>query len=197
MGSVEIDFKIIRNITDKEQLRIEDALYLYLLYEKEPIEASLILEVYVKDDVFTFLKSMETRELLKIVGENLPEDIIFREKFINLVVSRNLKNKVNVDFDEFWDVFPITTIDGRPLRPVNKEFKGILTRDYEVCKAKYLKIVKTSELHEFIIKVIKHLASIKDTKYMNNMETYINQRVWEKDSIKLNKPSKKDYGEVV
>ena len=87
----------------------------------------------------------------------------------------------DVNFDEFWDIFPITTPSGRILRASSKVWRNAPTRDYEVCKKKYLSKVKDVESHNKIISIIKARIESKDYEYMNNMETYINQSKWQQD----------------
>ena len=87
----------------------------------------------------------------------------------------------DVNFDEFWDVFPTTTPSGRILRASSKVWRNAPTRDYEVCKKKYLSKVKDVESHNKIISIIKARVESKDYEYMNNMETYINQSKWQQD----------------
>ena len=86
-----------------------------------------------------------------------------------------------VNFDEFFEAFPATTSDGRVLRSANKIFRGALTRDYVVCKKKYLSKVKSKEVHDEIVSIIKARVASGDTKYMNGLEVYINQENWSKD----------------
>lgn len=91
-----------------------------------------------------------------------------------------------INFDEFWDVFPVTTPSGRVLRAAGKEWRGEPTRDYVVCRKKYLTKVKTEEAHKKIIQIIQARVTSKDYEYMNNMETYINQSKWQQDVKYLN-----------
>ena len=59
-----------------------------------------------------------------------------------------------------------------------------MTRDFESCYKKYRSKVKDLSEHEDVIKATK--AMLYDYKrrgameYMQNLETYINQRTWEK-----------------
>jgi len=86
-----------------------------------------------------------------------------------------------VNFDEFWEVFPVTTPSGRILRASKKMWIGKPTRDYEVCRKKYLAKVKSVEIHNKIIQIVKARVASKDYEYMNNLETYINQQKWQQD----------------
>jgi hypothetical protein len=86
-----------------------------------------------------------------------------------------------INFDEFWEVFPVTTPSGRVLRAANKESRGKLTRDYDVCRKKYLAKVKNKDLHAEIIEIVKARVFSKDYEYINNIETYINKQKWQQD----------------
>ena len=99
-----------------------------------------------------------------------------RSKAIDL-----FKSRTSINFDEFWTAFPYTTPNGRVLRAENKEWAGKPTRDYLVCKKKYLAKVKNPEAHNLIVRIIQARVDSGDYNYINNMETYINQEVWQKD----------------
>lgn len=86
-----------------------------------------------------------------------------------------------INFDEFWDAFPSSTPKGRPLRAGSKEWGGNPTRDYTVCKKKYLAKVKNIPTHNKIVAVVKARVATGDYEFMNNMETYINQQKWQQD----------------
>jgi len=105
------------------------------------------------------------------------DEYILRSKSLEILEKPN--NSIN--FDEFWDSFPTQTNKGRVLRTTSKEWGGKPTRDYLVCKKKYLSKVKTPEAHKKIVEIIKARVISNDTEYMNNLETYINQAIWERD----------------
>ena len=102
---------------------------------------------------------------------------ILRDKGRQLFEKKNS----DINFDEFWDVFPSSTPSGRPLRASSKEWAGKPTRDYVTCKKKYLSKIKTLESHNKIVQIVKARVSSKDYEFMNNMETYINQEKWQQD----------------
>jgi hypothetical protein len=116
---------------------------------------------------------MQEKGYIKILEDSIEP----RQKLIDLFESKN-----NINFDEFWNVFPASTRSGRPLRAANKEFGGKLTRDYEVCRKKYLSKVKTEKLHHQVVDIVVSRVASNDIEYMNNMETYINKSVWEVDA---------------
>ncbi len=151
---------------------------------------------------------IENYILLNIVlqqPENIPEIFLdFKEKFLSLQAFGYVKilndgveirqagkeflgHSEEIDFDEFWNAFPVSTPSGRPLRAANKEWNGTLTRDYTVCKKKYLSKVKKIHVHNVIVKTVKGRVASGNYEYMNNMETYINQEKWQVDFPKYYK----------
>ena len=178
MSNIQIDLDFIINAAKKD-ISVGRAILLWLIYNKEEkgyidyIE-NCTLEFNIKE----FLVLAEIDGLVKITGENLPEDLEFRPAFTTLLTPNNLK----INFDEFWDAFPQSTKSGRVLRAVNKEnSQGKPTRDYEVCKKKYLSKVKDEELHKLIIATLKKRVELNEYEYINGIEVYINQCKWERD----------------
>lgn len=109
--------------------------------------------------------------------KKVEEGYILRDKGRQLFEKKNS----DINFDEFWDVFPSSTPSGRPLRASSKEWGGKPTRDYITCKKKYLSKITTVESHNKIVQIVKARVSSKDYEFMNNMETYINQEKWQQD----------------
>ena len=184
MNNIQIDLDFIINAAKKD-ISVSTAILLWLIYNKEEKGYTEYIEnCTVEFNIKEFLTICEMEGLVKITGENLPEDLEFRPVFTNLVTP----NKLSINFDEFWDVFPSSTRSGRPLRAVNKaNSQGKPTRDYEVCKKKYLSKVKNEELHKLIVSIIKKKVELNDYEYINNMETYINQCKWERDQAILSR----------
>ena len=121
-------------------------------------------------------------DILEVLEQNLwikkvEEGYILRDKGRQLFEKKNS----NINFDEFWDVFPSSTPSGRPLRASSKEWGGKPTRDYMPCKEKYLSKITAAESHNKIVQIVKARVSSKDYEFMNNMETYINQEKWQQD----------------
>ena len=106
--------------------------------------------------------------------KKVEEGYILRDKGRQLFEKKNS----NINFDEFWDVFPS---HDRPVRASSKEWGGKPTRDYITCKKKYLSKITTVESHNKIVQIVKARVSSKDYEFMNNMETYINQEKWQQD----------------
>jgi hypothetical protein len=135
----------------------------------------------------TQLEMLEKQGYIKVVEGN----IILREKAVSMFGIVN----ATINFDEFWEAFPITTPSGRILRATSKDWAGKLTRDYTVCKSKYLKKIKSLEFHNRIVSVIKARVKSGDYEYINNMETYINQEKWQQD-IKYLQVTNTDINEM-
>lgn len=86
-----------------------------------------------------------------------------------------------INFDEFWDAFPVVTQLGRTLRSSSKTWGGKPTKDYVTCKKKYLSKVKTVEEHNNIVAIIKARVNSKDYEFINGIEVYINKESWQRD----------------
>ena len=183
---VQIDFEYLI-VALKAMINTNYSIALYLLYHKayKEFEEWRWLIYQTKDYYeLQYFKKLESEGWIKITGTNLPFDLEFRKNFITLVTPINSK----INFDEFWDASPASTRSGRVLRAVNKiNSQGKPTHDYEVCKKKYLSKVKSVKLHENIVAIIKARVAYNDYEFMNNLETYINQRKWERDVVYLNR----------
>lgn len=154
----------------KSNIFVEEYLYLQLIHEGlNPLDFNWS----VGKAVITDLELLEQNLWIKKVDEGY----ILRDKGRQLFEKKNS----DINFDEFWDVFPSSTPSGRPLRASSKEWAGKPTRDYVTCKKKYLSKITTVESHNKIVKIIKARVSSKDYEFMNNMETYINQEKWQQD----------------
>ena len=130
---------------------------------------------------------VSSKEIIPILEQNLRIKSVengweLTSKALSLFQNKN----TDINFDEFWDAFPVTTPDGRILRSANKIWNNSNTRDYTVCKKKYLSKVKSLEIHNKIVSIIKARVLSGDYKYINNLETYINQELWQRDVKYLN-----------
>ena len=111
------------------------------------------------------------------------DTIAFTEKGVKLFnsTSNNIGEK---EFEEFYFIYPSKTPNGRNLRATKKEVMGRLTRDYEALLTKYTKTVKSFENHITVIEATKNM--LYDYKrrgsleFLPKLETYINQRGWER-----------------
>lgn len=88
------------------------------------------------------------------------------------------------EFDELFELYPVKTPGGRVLRCKSKEMMGRYTRDYEILRNKYIKAVRKLDDHALVLEATQNM--IYDykrrgaTEFYQKMETYINQRGWEK-----------------
>jgi hypothetical protein len=188
---IQIDLDYLKQIKKLKDISIKDGIFLYLLYNKEFKEA---IEWSGEDFYIQDIGLLELKGYIKIIGENLPEDLDFRPEYTTLVTPINTK----INFDEFWDAFPTTTRTGRILRAVNKTNNQCKpTRDYEICKKKYLSKVKSEELHKNIVAIIKARVASGDYEYINGMEIYINQCKWERDEVYLKRRSNTEFSKEV
>jgi len=112
--------------------------------------------------------------------KQMPDDtIILRQSALDLFTLRDLEKS----FLEFFNSFPMKVGNGagsRPLRPKSSEAMSV-----KDTRKKYINIInKNPDLHEHILKVlnaqIDMLKKTNSLQYMNNIDTWLNQRVWEK-----------------
>lgn len=128
------------------------------------------------------------KDTIKALSDNLWIKHTEGEEYQLRQKGRDLFDKPNnsINFDEIWEIFPITTRTGRTLRAANKEFSGKPTKDYITCRTKYLSKVKNIEIHNKIVSIIKGRIAANDYEYINGLEVYINKNGWEKDVKYLN-----------
>lgn len=91
-------------------------------------------------------------------------------------------NFMEVAFKELYDLYPRQVPDGRGGYRVLRA-KNLDSEDAKVCRKKYDSAIKSDKkLHDKVMKGLKtelHMRKNSMT-YMNNMQTWINQRAWEK-----------------
>lgn len=162
MEILQLDLKQYRG----SGLFFEEYICLLLIYH------GINPELYIFQDTHLFSNLSEEGYIKKIEGR-------WQLRGKAEEIFENSEESIN--FDEFWDAFPATTPKGRALRAANKLWTGIYTKDYVVCKKKYLSKVKSKASHDKIVQIVKSRVDSGDYEYMNNMETYINQEVWQRD----------------
>lgn len=125
------------------------------------------------------LDSLSAKGFLDVNGDSL---ILTAKGAKVFKTSSNIKISES-DFEQFFDLYPSKTPSGRRLRSSAKSGGGY-TRDFEVCYRKYSAVVKDLLMHESIMQATKNLIydyrRRGSSEYMQNLETYINQRTWEK-----------------
>ena len=173
---------IDKSLWKKSELEWKYFFLLYLLYNQE---YDNIRQIYEKEEDTNFVEHyLEYNNYIRL-GRGDWEEVILTSKGKEV-----FKSSEEINFDEFFEAFPVKTPSGRSLRPSNKEWSGELTKDYTEAKKKYLSAVKSKEIHNKIVSIIKAKASkclIKDKEFENNIITYINQRIWQKDCKYLDK----------
>ena len=133
-------------------------------------------------DILNDFLTLETRGYVKLFDFLQYEKVgELRDKGKKLFINENL-----INFDEFFEAFPIATTDGRALRVASKFFGNNVTEGYKRAKKIYMQKVKSKSEHEFAVRVVKARALSGDTKFMQNIETYIRQKTWEVDNNKYN-----------
>lgn len=161
----------------KHKLSIEEYFILMLLVEKE---MDTLKELYPTFPSTVF--SLEMDNYIRVINNDCWDSIIITTKATSIFSA---KGDSNINFDEFWDNFPIKTPSGRCLRPNNKMWGGETTKDYTEAKKKYLTVVKSLENHQTIVSILvekSKKATISDKEFENSIITYINQRKWQKDA---------------
>lgn len=156
-----------------------------------PMECYVVLQLIHEDrceDILPLLVEREyLHELLTMLERNMyikyfPDDepiADLREKGLDL-----FKSEKSVNFEEFFNVFPVTTCDGRVLRVKEKMFNGTKSVGYSKAEKLYLRLVKSQTEHKIAVDIVDKRAKSGDTKYMRNIETYIRNKDWQKDSVK-------------
>ena len=85
-------------------------------------------------------------------------------------------------FKELYETYPRQVPDGRGGYRVLRA-KGLESEDAKTCRRKYENVVRDDEkLHEKVMKGLKTELVMRKSSmtYMNNLQTWINQRAWEK-----------------
>jgi len=131
------------------------------------------------------LKSLQLNLYIRTTKEDINKDDDLKDVIDVRKKGEDLFNsQKGINFDEFFDVFPFKTVDGRMLKVKVKELNGKYTEGYKKSKSIYLRKVRSQKDHELAVLTVKARALSDDTKYMNNIDTYIRNKMWEKDYFK-------------
>lgn len=126
-----------------------------------------------------YLTSLIEKGYLEVVGENIQ----FSDKGMKVFKQAGVTISEQ-DFMKFFTLYPMRTPGGRKLRASSNGVGGRMSRDYEVCYRKYCNQVKSLEQHDDVMKatqlMIYDYKRRGSSEFMQNLETYINQRSWEK-----------------
>ena len=130
------------------------------------------------------IQDLETKGFIK--QEEGSEVYTLRTDALELFQEDDLETK----FLEFYGTFPIK-VPGR-----NGDYRVLRTKDHTSksaldIKAKYLKLIKKPGMHNVIMMGLHNqLRSQKNSlQYLQNIDTWLNQRTWEK-FIDLETPTK-------
>lgn len=143
------------------------------------------LHLMVKEQIIPFNTSQSIVQSLVDKGylEHSNDLITITSKGYKLL--NNSSNGItDKEFDEIYFLYPEKTPGGRILRSKNKMVMGKLTRDFDVLLKKYMSVIKNIDDHNSVVQATKNM--IYDYKrrgsseFLPKLETYINQRGWEK-----------------
>lgn len=161
------------NIAEITELKLTPNQYVYLavLYDQGYKVANILAKI-----------SKEEKKLL------ITEDFIYEDLFGNIGMHDKtiniFKGEASTDslFDELYKTFPRKVPDGKGgFRVLRAD--SLDSKDAKTCKKKYLEIIKNDvSAHKKIINALgTELRARKNSmQYMNNLETWLNQRVYEK-----------------
>ncbi len=168
--------KLDLKICEDYALEPQHYVWLFLIYKKEEDRAWSLSFLQQAD-----LEYLERNGFIRLGRYILVKgynNVYLTKKAIELFESTG-NDKL---FEQLWDLFPQKVDDGkggyRVLRAVN-----IDSKDGEICRAKYLAIIKGQpELHIHIIKCLTTQLRVDKHRltYMNNLATWLNQRIWER-----------------
>ena len=126
-----------------------------------------------------YLTSLVTKGYLKTDKDTVsftPKGVKLFTEVANVVGEK--------EFDELFELYPVKTPSGRVLRCKSKEIMGKYTRDYETLRNKYIKAVRKLDDHALVLEATQNMIydykRRGSTEFYQKMETYINQRGWEK-----------------
>jgi len=122
----------------------------------------------------------------------LNEDYMLTEQGKDMF--RQATKFIDKAFAELYNLYPRKVPDGKGGYRVLRS-EGFDTQDAEVCKKKYSKIVAEDVTkHEKIMRALRIELQMRKNNmvYMNNLQTWLNQRAWEKYmDLELNDDSEK------
>lgn len=130
---------------------------------------------------------LEEKGFIKVTSE----DIILREKALDLFFPKGDL------FLTFWSVFPIKVPSSFGYRMLKS--KGLDTKDAEVCRKKFEKLPVNDK--SIVIKALEKELDMRRAAntlpYMQNCETWLNQRTYEKYIDIETVSDRHDYGKDI
>jgi hypothetical protein len=149
--------------------------FMYLYHTEGHMRAYTVSPVQIKD-----LEYLERNNFIKITGAGIEPSISLLDNAYELLKLKK-DDELEEMFIEFYEAFPNSVPDGRGGRRVLKA-KSHESRDFEVARRKYMTLVKKNPvIHRSIMKgLAKQKEQVSKLQFMNAIETWINQRVWER-----------------
>ena len=160
---LEIDLKKISELS----LTLDEGVFLNVLTHYKKEEFLPLMSQFI--DMLEIENSLQEKGFIK----KTHDDYILLSKTIN-----NFIQPENFNFDDIFNLYPTSCPNGRILRTLSVD-----TRNYKVCKKKYLSKVKNADKHNKIVATLTAYfenAPKDQMNYLNNLETFINQEGWEK-----------------
>ena len=132
----------------------------------------------------TDLAPLGQKDLDNLIEKNYIRVIFTTEELTDQ--GRNLfetsQNFLDIAFKELYDLYPRQVPDGRGGYRVLRA-KGLDSEDAKVCKRKYDGVIRNDKkMHSKVMKGLRNELVMRKNSmtYMQNMQTWLNQRGWEK-----------------
>ena len=166
MDTLEIKLSLLA----REKLTINQYLTLFkinqLIKDEKPINF-----IVLQSD----LNELEENNFLK--KEN-------NELYLTKKSNKLFSKEEDIDFEEFFNLYPPKTPNGRVLRAASKEGLRGITKDYENNYKRYIKQINDEETHNKVLEATKNMINDHVNRhamdYLPKLETYINQNGWDK-----------------
>lgn len=160
--------ELIVNIKDLYSLGITPDMYMYLYLKFHDLEDSFLYRS--KEEMLDILQD---KLLIKITDNG----VILRQQALDLF-KVEAKDK---QFLEFWNTYPMKVPDGSGGYRILRS-KSIETTLGKTVYKKYMKVISSPGEHNRVIKGLNIQLQVQRAKlqFLQNIETYINQRTWEK-----------------
>lgn len=163
------------------QLTPDQIYMLFLLYYQKFDD---IAEIYGKQHAKKVRDSLETTDYVLSQGGKFTETIISKKHVEKLLSIRSDQ----INFWEFYNCYPVK-VGTRVLRAAGPTTQVALKHE-----KKYLSRVKTVAQHQLAIRAITAFVAKKklaqDLKYLPNMETVMNNSLWEQWEVFIEKIGK-------
>lgn len=144
---------------------------IYLAYNKRYSEFNKLFELLESNEFNHGLNKAEEEGFVK-VGQNLPEDLEIRNKFL-FMIGKEGNDEEN--FDELVNEYPVKVI-----RPDGT--KDYLRTDLSRCRKNYKKYVTSKRKHDRIMKALRYEKKVREKegswKYMKKLPKWLVSEEW-------------------